>query len=207
MYCTSCGTENPAGAHFCGSCGHEMAAAYPPGDEHAATEELATVEEHVSVEEHAMATEHVAAWHPAEPLPATQYARRRLVRPATVAVTLVFLLLVGGLAAVFVQATSRSADLKATRIELRNVKDDLDLTSAKLKNVEGQLTAESRKLATANTELAGVRGSLKATSSERDAMRKCFDGFLEAIASDTRSEAQAILKRVEKDCDKIDHLF
>ena len=30
MFCTACGTENPAGSHYCASCGAAMPGEYPP---------------------------------------------------------------------------------------------------------------------------------------------------------------------------------
>lgn len=132
-------------------------------------------------------------------------AKALLVPPVVAAVAGIVLL--AGLGLAVVRDQSRSDDLRRTRAELSATRGDLDGTRTKLGDTEKKLADEAAKLARATTELTGVRGSLNATSKERDSMKTCFSGFIEAINSGSPAQAEAIYRRVKPECDKIDHLL
>ena len=126
-------------------------------------------------------------------------------------------LLLAGCATVVLREHARSerldrtlATLSSTRADLDQTKDDLKKSTDRGTKLTSDLKASQARASSLNTQLTGVRGSLKATSSERDVLRRCFAGFLESLDAayvGDRATFDRIWARIKGDCDKADRLL
>ena len=119
-------------------------------------------------------------------------------------------LVVAGLATAVIRDRSQGATHRRTSRALSETQRRLATSEARAAKLTTDLSASTAKASALTGQLGGVRHSLTSTTADKEILKKCFRGFLDALeaaSSGDRAAYDRIWTRIRPDCNKADNIL